>query len=1014
MRNWHQFIICLDEAHNYLNQQNNNNVFGNDSIYIGVIEGVPEYVVIGNVTDNLIDIEHYKSPHPAFADFLSSESQLHRKVFHRFKKIGTGVDTYSESITKSTIESADFHTVSVTGIIAARNIKNITGIVEKTRVINASSINAALFLARINDFSFRNVSSLFISAKTRNNFPMRVLEKTKYNATIPQYISVENVFSTKSVVAINYSAHPAKGSFNTAIGTNSDSVDFLQQELFAYGRDGRGVLYVFSAGNGNEDGQGFELNDDNRVNTKSVKSLIVGASSVDLNISDLDTYLNNKSSIPEIKAVYSNYGNRLDLCAPSSPDGRPGPGDLGIYAPTMINGGDVGSDDQIIEKTILGFGSNYSILELDDIKGIFKGQIIELGFHNSFKHEHIVIVKPFSEPVNGITKHFIKLKNDVNFTKSEILNSSTNIKGEITVLKIPVTSRISNNKFTLAHRRGIGQVPKKPEDFQWVYIYSLSDNTMLNGISTQIRTIEGLEVEIVNGVLPQGEDLVLIPDQIMTKVKSTSNSDVVGENSEINNYFECLDGFTLDGFFVGQQIYFISTADTPGVKGNISSIKGNSFTMSHVFLPKDKTYQIQSLGYGNYTSSFGGTSAATPIVTGLAALLSSINPILNAAEIKHILKASADRIGEAVYSPQTNISEYNFGYSINKDFGAGRVNALKAVKMALDWNNELKPRLEIYDEVNNQNVPDNTIVNSPDIILNSSPNSNVIDLNFGSEQKIYLRVHNSGNRDSFIESDVRLLMLFVPSDPSENYNFPFERDLSNPPKFCWAQSEVVNALDPFRSVFLGVKQIGVISPGNHREIEFILNNKDLDTIYFRNKYSVDHKVFLLAHISPFDGEFTYDQNTPSINLSLKNIRHNKHLTCKEIVVKKVEIKKGTSALPGNNYDINAATALAQESFSLDITNVLQTEFESMTIKATKINGLQEQVINFSKSGNGWVATDPDNPSNPNLTEWIEFEQPQITDSYVSNYKNAVFPHKVAVDEQGNKYNVKLEIVNLNT
>ncbi len=72
-----------------------------------------------------------------------------------------------------------------------------------------------------------------------------------------------------------------------------------------------------------------------------------------------------------------------------------------------------------------------------------------------------------------------------------------------------------------------------------------------------------------------------------------------------------------------------------------------------------------------YTSGFGGTSSATPLVAGICALMLTANPNLTLSQIKSILRQSTDKIGS--------------GYNANghsPKLGYGRVNALKAVRMA--------------------------------------------------------------------------------------------------------------------------------------------------------------------------------------------------------------------------------------------------------------------------------------------------------------------------------------------
>lgn len=78
---------------------------------------------------------------------------------------------------------------------------------------------------------------------------------------------------------------------------------------------------------------------------------------------------------------------------------------------------------------------------------------------------------------------------------------------------------------------------------------------------------------------------------------------------------------------------------------------------------------------GNYTNSFGGTSSACPGVAGVAALVIARNPELRWDEVKEILRNGCDRIDEA-----------NGGYDgagHSKLYGYGRLNALKAVELAV-------------------------------------------------------------------------------------------------------------------------------------------------------------------------------------------------------------------------------------------------------------------------------------------------------------------------------------------
>lgn len=81
------------------------------------------------------------------------------------------------------------------------------------------------------------------------------------------------------------------------------------------------------------------------------------------------------------------------------------------------------------------------------------------------------------------------------------------------------------------------------------------------------------------------------------------------------------------------------------------------------------TDRMGSSGYGsgNYTNGFGGTSAACPVVAGVAALVLGYNPNLTDAQVKNILYSTATDMGASG-------RDDNFGY--------GRVNALAALQAA--------------------------------------------------------------------------------------------------------------------------------------------------------------------------------------------------------------------------------------------------------------------------------------------------------------------------------------------
>lgn len=63
---------------------------------------------------------------------------------------------------------------------------------------------------------------------------------------------------------------------------------------------------------------------------------------------------------------------------------------------------------------------------------------------------------------------------------------------------------------------------------------------------------------------------------------------------------------------------------------------------------------------GNYTSTFGGTSAAAPVASGIAGLILSRAPELTAAQVRNVMRNSANKVGPDAYVANRN-NRYGFG-----------------------------------------------------------------------------------------------------------------------------------------------------------------------------------------------------------------------------------------------------------------------------------------------------------------------------------------------------------------
>jgi len=91
------------------------------------------------------------------------------------------------------------------------------------------------------------------------------------------------------------------------------------------------------------------------------------------------------------------------------------------------------------------------------------------------------------------------------------------------------------------------------------------------------------------------------------------------------------------------------------------------------------------LGYttGDYDDGFSGTSAATPVVSGVIALMLEANPDLGWRDVQAILLSTATKSSQTLVPWRTN----GAGLTYHKYFGFGRVDAGAAVTAASSWDN---------------------------------------------------------------------------------------------------------------------------------------------------------------------------------------------------------------------------------------------------------------------------------------------------------------------------------------
>ena len=106
----------------------------------------------------------------------------------------------------------------------------------------------------------------------------------------------------------------------------------------------------------------------------------------------------------------------------------------------------------------------------------------------------------------------------------------------------------------------------------------------------------------------------------------------------------------------------------------------------------------------DYTQYFNGTSSATPVVSGVVALMLQANPNLGWRDVQEILIRTAKQVNPTNPAWVTNAAGYHFSYEV----GSGLVDAAAAVNTAKVWTN-LRSQITETSSLSNLtvNIPDN-------------------------------------------------------------------------------------------------------------------------------------------------------------------------------------------------------------------------------------------------------------------------------------------------------------------
>jgi|GEM_PF-6948853 len=772
-------------------------------------------------------------------------------------------------------------------------------------------------------------------------------------------------------------------------------------ELTFFGRSGRGCVIVVGAGN---DSLNIEPSPNQFLNEMafSNKPIIVGAVSVDNGYNWLTS---NPLPHPR-KSSYSNFGNRIDVCAPGGGGTTSGQEDNTIFTTTVKGSGELLNNSPLrLSLKFKKFNVIYSNpplsnthyakvqLEFDNLNGVYVGQHLVIGNFSGISSYEIFNVE-------AIASNAIEISHVKQSTFNSLIDSANSTSSsprtmlEFTPLYTKITQIFPGNRRLIEVETVKGAYPGAN-----IYIGSLGD--FASG-SKRLIASGGIDAS-TNQITLTSNVNANVGDYIVFPLKSSrvANMYTSGTTKIIVQ--------DVEGFFVGGTIAMESSNPTSPfyTEGTISSIEVPTRTLNFskplIFsgpLPLPSVdINAKSIGTGDITKYFNGTSAATPFVSGVAALILSANKFLSAAEVKHIIKETAS---SSVTITGAGIPPYALntdGYQHSTYYGTGLLDAEAAVQLALNWHNAAtqKPVLKLFDIYGGTTVPETQSVNSPDIWIKPIAESATPlpseaqpfkSFDTGSDQKIFVRIRNIGNRKSFKECDVRVFVAFT---NESNPTFPFPNkwfhkiDLAN-------DDPVINQTLHDNVILLGIKEIPIILPNAEVFLDFEWKSIQKN---WNSWNPLNKKAYLLAHIAPFDGI--------EAELSLINIRNNKNLTCKPIDVTHfnsfIIASNGTkTSLPDDIYNLTVNPIAVSKSFIFEVSNILESRLNALKftfVRKNRVTGTIEQTVIYRKSGGSWSFN-----AAP-TANWIKIEPAiAITASLLStpNYKNAILNFILTVDE----------------
>ncbi|HAK59003.1 MAG TPA: serine protease [Nitrospiraceae bacterium] len=197
----------------------------------------------------------------------------------------------------------------------------------------------------------------------------------------------------------------------------------------------------------------------------------------------------------------------------------------------------------------------------------------------------------------------------------------------------------------------------------------------------------------------------------------------------------CYDNSNYDGYANNRGVMAICAVGDNGFKASYSERGANLWVCAHSsggasgITTTDRTdtdgYNTNTTAAGgDYYSNFGGTSSATPLASGVVALMLQAKPSLGWRDVRLILAQTARQNDAGNAEWTVNAA----GYNINHNYGFGTIDADAAVTLAKTWTNVgAEVTYTTALSAPNQPIPDNNATGVSDTITVSGSGISTIE-----------------------------------------------------------------------------------------------------------------------------------------------------------------------------------------------------------------------------------------------------------------------------------------------